>query len=210
MTDLCRLVHGRRALVALLVAASTAATAAEAQESTTRGFVLGAHLNGTSLTVEDSDRSNGGGGGLVFGYGLNRSFTLFVQLDGSSIDVRNQDDVEGKWAIGHVDLGLRYHFANSLRSWVPYLQAAFTGRAVRVTELAPGSVFEDSEVEFSGGAFTLGAGILLYPAQTFAFDLGLLFSGGEFSDVRVNQTTTTGLDIDASSSRFNLGVVWWP
>jgi hypothetical protein len=194
---------------------ATAATllttgAAQAQESTTRGFVIGAHLGGASLTVEDSDRSNGGGGGIVVGYGLNRSFTLFVQLDGSSVDVRNQEDVEGSWGIAHADFGVRYHFANSLRSWVPYLQGAFTARAVRVTDLPPGSLFSDQEVEFSGGAFTLGGGIMLYPSQTFAFDLGLLFSGGEFTDVTVGQTTQGGLDLDASSSRFNLGIVWWP
>lgn len=200
------LVLGAFVLSAIVLSASPL----RAQESTTRGFVLGAHLGGASLAVEGSDRSNGGGGGLFVGYGLNRSFTLFLQLDGSSVDVRNQPDVEGSWSIGHADLGVRYHFANSLRSWVPYLQAAFTGRAVQVKDLPPGSVFQDSEIEFSGGAFTLGGGIMLYPSQTFAFDLGLLFSGGEFSDITVGQTTQGGLDIDASSSRFNLGIVWWP
>lgn len=199
--------HQRAFFAAPIVAAATllAATTVQAQESTTRGFVIGGHLGGASLTVEGSDRSNGGGGGIVVGYGLNRSFTLFVQLDGSSVDVRNQEAVGGQWSIAHADFGVRYHFANSLRSWVPYLQGAFTGRAVRVTELPA-----DQEVEFSGGAFTLGGGVMLYPSQTFAFDLGLLFSGGEFTDVTVGQTTQGGLDLDASSSRFNLGIVWWP
>jgi len=201
--------YGRVIVLALAAAVLTAHPGA-AQESTTRGFMVGAHLGGASLSVEGSERSNGGGAGIEFGYGLNRNFTLFLQLDGASIDVRNQEDVEGTWTIGHVDLGTRFHFANSLRSWVPYLQAALSARVVNVSDLPPGSALGASEVEFSGGAFTFGGGIMLYAGQTFAFDLGLLFSGGEFSDVRVGQTTQSGLDLDASSSRFNLGVSWWP
>ena len=199
-----------RIVPAALAAAVLTASPGVAQESTTRGLLIGAHLGGASLSVEGSERSNGGGGGIAVGYGLNRNFTLFLQLDGASIDVRNQDDVEGTWAIGHVDLGTRFHFANSLRSWVPYLQAAFSARAVQVSGLPPESVLGGDDVEFSGGAFTFGGGVMLYAGQTFAFDLGLLFSGGEFTDIRVGQTTQGGLDLDASSSRFNLGVAWWP
>ena len=199
-----------RTVLTVLAFTLLAASPAMAQESTTRGFLVGAHLGGASLSVEGSERSNGGGGGIEVGYGLNRNFTVFLQLDGASIDVRNQDDVEGTWAIGHVDLGTRFHFANSLRSWVPYLQAAFSARAVQVTGLPPESALGGDEVEFPGGAFTFGGGVMLYVGQTFAFDLGLLFSGGEFTDIRVGQTTQGGLDVDASSSRFNLGVAWWP
>ena len=39
--------------------------ALEAQESTTRGFMLGAHLSGASLTIENEDRNDAGGGGLI-------------------------------------------------------------------------------------------------------------------------------------------------
>ncbi len=199
-----------RTFVPVLAAVLIAAAPGRAQESTTRGFVLGAHLGGASLKVEGSDESGGGGGGVVVGYGFDRRFTAFLRLDGAKVDVENQPDVEGDWGIAHVDLGVRFHFANSLRSWVPFLEAAFTGRAVQVTNLPPGSALNETEVEFSGGAFTLGGGILLYPTQTLAFDIGFLFSGGEFTDITVGQTTQSGLDIDARSARLNVGLLWWP
>ena len=46
-----------------------------AQESTTRGLVLGLHAGAASIEPEGADRANGGGGGLFVGYGVNRSFT---------------------------------------------------------------------------------------------------------------------------------------
>lgn len=51
---------------------------------------------------------------------------------------------------------------------------------------------------------------MLYVNETLAFDLGLLFGGGKFTEITVDNTTQTGFDIDAQSRRFNLGVAWWP
>jgi hypothetical protein len=179
-----------------------------AQESTTRGFVIGAHLGGASLEPEDGDRSNAGGGGLFFGYGFNRSFQIFLQLDGAEFDVEDTN-VNGKWSMGHADLGLRYHFANSLRSWVPYVQGAFSARAVGIDD-ATILGQPETEVGFYGGAFTVGGGILFYFNQTLALDLQLLWSGGRFTDIRVDNVTVSGLEIDANSSRLNIGIDWWP
>jgi hypothetical protein len=179
-----------------------------AQASTTRGFVVGAHLGGASIEPEDGDRSSAGGGGLFFGYGLNRNFQIFLQLDGSEFDVENSD-VDGRWAMGHADLGLRYHFANSLRSWVPYVQGAVTGRAVGIDD-ATVLGQPETEVGFYGGALSIGGGLLFYFSQTFALDLQVLWSGGEFTDVRVDDVTVSGLEIQANSSRLNIGVAWWP
>lgn len=181
---------------------------ARAQESTTRGFALGAHLSAASLEVGDQDRSNAGGGGVFVGYGLNRTITVFLQLDGAQFDVQNTD-VEGTWTMGHGDLGVRFHFANSLRSWVPYLQVALSGRAVSVADAVVNQQAE-TDVSFTGGALSLGGGLLVYLKQTFALDLQLAWSGGEFTDVTVGNVTVGGLNIDAQSSRFNVGVAWWP
>ena len=76
---------------------------ASGQESTTRGFTLGIHATGASLEVEGGDdgRSNAGGGGMHFGYGLNRKITIFVQGDGAKFDDLTTDDVEGEWTMGH-------------------------------------------------------------------------------------------------------------
>jgi hypothetical protein len=185
-----------------------ASTPLVAQESTTRGFTLGGHLGGASLEVENGDRHNAAGGGLFFGYGFNRTVQLFLQLDGAEFDV-DDSDVQGTWTMGHADLGVRFHFANSLRSWVPYLQAALTARGVSVEDaVVQGN--PQTDVGFYGGAVTVGGGILFYFSETLAADIQLLWSGGQFTDVRINNVTVSGLELDAESGRFDVGVAWWP
>jgi hypothetical protein len=179
-----------------------------AQESTTRGFMLGAHLSGASLTPEDGDRSTAGGGGIYFGYGFNRTVQLFLQIDGAEFDVENAE-VEGKWTMGHGDLGVRFHFANSLRSWVPYLQAALSARGVSVDNAVVAGNPE-TDVGFYGGAFSIGGGIMFYFNETFAADLQLIGTGGRFTEVKIDNVTVSGLEIDATSARFNIGIAWWP
>lgn len=193
----------------LPLAALVASAPLAAQESTTRGFNVGLHLSGQSLTPEDGDRSNAGGAGIVVGYGFNRTVELFLQIDGSQFDVQNAA-VEGDWTMGHADLGVRFHFANSLRTWVPYLEAAIGGRAVNVTDGVINTVAQSDDITLSGGSFTLGGGILFYFNETFAADLQLALSGGRFTDVKVGNVTFTGGELDATSTRFNIGVSWWP
>ena len=194
--------------LSLTLAAMAVAAPSQAQESTTRGFTLGLHLSGASITPEDGDRSNAGGAGLYFGYGFNRTVQLFLQLDGAQFDVEDAD-VEGQWEMGHADLGMRFHFANSLRSWVPYLQAAITGRAVGVDDAVVGGNPEQ-DVTFYGGAFSLGGGVMFYFNETFAADLQLLWSGGQFDRIEVDNVTVEGFDFDATPGRFNIGILWWP
>lgn len=191
-----------------LAALALGVSAAVAQESTTRGFNVGLHLSGASLDLENGDRHNAGGAGLIVGYGFNRSIQLFLQLDAAEFDV-DDTSVEGQWAMGHADLGIRYHFANSLRTWVPYLQAALSGRAVGVDDAVVQGTPE-TDVGFYGGAFTLGGGIMFYFNQTLAADLQLAWSGGEFTEIEVDNVTVSGLEIEARSTRFNLGISWWP
>ena len=193
----------------LTLAAFLAGGAAlQAQESTTRGFNVGLHLSGASLTVEDGDRNDAGGAGIIIGYGFNRIIELFLQLDAAEFDV-DDAEVEGQWGMGHADLGVRFHFANSLRRWVPYLQAALSGRVVGVEDAVVDGTPE-TDVGFYGGAFSLGGGIMFYFSQTFAADVQLIWSGGEFTDIEVNGVTVGGFDIEAQSTRFNLGISWWP
>ncbi len=133
---------------------------------------------------------------------------LFLQLDGAEFDVEDPE-IEGKWTMGHGDLGVRFHFANSLRSWVPYLQAAISGRAVSVEDAVVNGNPEN-EVSLTGGALSLGGGILVYFNETVALDIQLIGSAGTFTEIRVNNVTVGGLERDATSGRFNVGVLWWP
>ena len=182
-----------------------------AQESTTRGFNVGLHISGQSIRFEDDEGegSNAGGGGLVVGYGLNRTVQLFMQIDGGEFDV-DTAQVEGKWTMGHVDLGTRFHFANSLRRWVPYLEAALSYRAVSVEDGRVNEQAQSETVTMSGGAITLGGGIMFYFNESWAADLQLAWSGGRFTDLKAGNVTFNNLEVDAQSGRFDLGVSWWP
>jgi len=191
--------------------ALTAPAQAQAQNSRAHGLFVGGHAQMSSIVVEDSDRSNGGGGGALLGYGLSNGLAFFAQYDIANVDVRNQPDVEGSWTHAHVDFGLRYHFQRPDKSVVPYVASAWSIRDVKVTDLALTNPVADDEIELVGTAFTVGGGVMLYPTEHFAFDLGLLFAWGDY-----DEATFDGMDvpidepISSQSTRFNLGVVWWP
>lgn len=194
---------------AALAALGAAPSLARAQESTTRGFVLGLHASGASLAVESEDRNTAGGAGLFFGYGVNRHFTIFLQLDGAEFDNQSTGDIEGKWAMGHADLGVRFNFANSLRSYVPFVLGAFGARAVGVQDPVVDGT-QQNDVSFTGSSFTLGGGIDFYFTETFALDLALMWTSGQFDTIHVNNASVSGFDFDAKSTRFNVGIRWWP
>lgn len=179
------------------------------QESTTRGLNVGVHFQAAALSIQGGDSDGGGGMGARVGYGLNRIVTLYVEGDGIAIDSEGSDEVKGTWTLGHFDLGARFHFANALRSWVPYLDVAIGGRFAGIKDLKVNGE-DQPDIDFNGGAFSFGGGISYYFSQTFAMDLGLKFTGGEFTEVSVGAGSLSGLDIDASSTRLKLGIVWWP
>ncbi|MEX1183576.1 MAG: outer membrane beta-barrel protein [Gemmatimonadota bacterium] len=197
-----------RAALLAAFAAGTAASPAAAQRSTTRGFTVGAHLQGASLRVEDDDPSSGGGAGMRVGYGFNRNFTPYIEVDGIAFDVDNTN-FGGEWTMGHVDLGLRYHFANSLRRWIPFLEAAIGGRAVRLEDA---TVDGDSvgRLNFNGGALSVGGGLGFFVSEKLAIESLVKFSGGRFEQVDVGNVSVNDLDIEASSFRFKIGLAWWP
>ena len=195
-------------VVMLAAMAGMATTPAAAQKSTTRGFSIAAHLQGASLKVEDDDPSGGGGAGLRVGYGFNRRFTAYLEADGITFDVENPE-LQGEWTMGHADLGVRFNFANSLRSVVPFLDAAIGGRAVSVEDAT--SEGEDvGTVTFSGGSFSLGGGVSFFTSEKFAIEALAKFTGGKFEQIDVGDVSVRNLDIEASSFRFKVGVSWWP
>jgi hypothetical protein len=197
-----------RAVLLAAIAAGTAVSPLTAQRSTTRGFTVGAHLQGASLKVEDDDPAGGGGAGLRIGYGLNRSFTLYVEGDGIRFDVENEE-FGGDWSMAHVDLGVRYNFANSLRRWIPFLEGAIGGRAVRLED-ATVNGYDAGTLEFSGGSASIGGGVSFFASEKFALETLVKFTGGTFEQVDVGNISVNDLDIDASSFRFKVGIAWWP
>ena len=150
-----------RAVLLVALAASMAASSAVAQRSTTRGFMLGGYLQAASLSVDDGDPDSGGGFGLRAGYGFNRHFTGYFEVDAIVFDVANPE-FGGYWSMVHADVGLRYNFANSLRRWIPFLETALGARGVNVDDARVNGQ-RIGELNFSGGAFSLGGGSFLLP-----------------------------------------------
>jgi len=164
---------------------------------------------GTSLTVENGDPASGGGLGLRVGYGFNRIVTGFVNLDGSQVDIKSGSTIVGQWDLAHAEVGARFHFANSLRRWVPYLEASAGARSVSVSDASVNGQAA-GKVSFSGGALTLGGGLSAYITRKVALDASLKWTGGQFTKVDVGNVSLNNLDIDAASFRFGVGFVWWP
>ena len=85
-----------------------------------------------------------------------------------------------------------------------------TGRYVTVTNGRVNQVTQSEDITLSGSAITLGGGILFFFNETLAADLQLALSGGRFTDVKVGTVTFNNAEVDAQSTRFNIGVSWWP
>jgi hypothetical protein len=195
-------------VVLALVMAGTTALPAAAQRSTTRGFTVGGHLQGAALSVEGDDPAEGGGFGIRGGYGFNRRFTGYLEIDGVVFDTPNPD-YGGYWGLAHVDLGVRFNFANSLRRWVPFLEAAFGAQALDLDRATvDGEVVDD--VHITGGALSVGGGISFFVTETLAIEMLLKLSGGSFDEIQVGNVTRSGMDVEATSSRLKLGMAWWP
>jgi hypothetical protein len=163
-------------------------------------------LNGTAIMSDDlnADQESGPGVHVGVGYGFSPRFALFLDAYGASI--KSDDD---DYVLSHVDLGLRFHFANPNRAFIPYLEAALTGRGAAFDDLnVDGN--DDIDLEATGGGFTLGGGILYFFNPRLAFNAHAKWTKGEFSRVRVENVTVSGFEIDATSVRIGVGLTWFP
>lgn len=191
------------ALSAALLLSAAPLAAQSPAASSIRGFSLGAHLNASSITVDEDlyEVEDGGGGfALQVGYGFTPRVAMFLEGTAAALE----SDV----ALAHVDFGLRYAFTSPTRRWVPFLEVALTGRAIAQEDVVVEG--ETVNVSRSGGGLTLGAGLQYYMTPKWAIGAGLKLTGGELSEYTVDNVTIRDLDIDASSTRFNVGVTWYP
>lgn len=192
------------ALVALLLMPATDAAAQDADlRSNTRKFFLHAHLNPQRLDVEGAEAEFGGGLGLRLGYGFGRVVTVYLGLDAAAFETDDPfvEVDEEEYGVGTLDLGAQFHFGAGQRAFVPYLDVALTGQGV---------VFdtEGDETTVTGGGVTLGGGFKYFIARTFAFDTGLLFTLGNFSEG--DGEIAEDIDLDATTTRLNVGFSWYP
>jgi hypothetical protein len=197
----------RTLLTCLLLGVTFKTTQAQGSAGA-KGFFLGAGLNGSLLNLdealddEDDESENGGGLMLQLGFGFNPKLALFLEGSAAAMDTEGES-----WALVHGDLGLRYHFAAPGRKLVPFLDGAFTVWSVVQDDAELGN--QTGELEISGGGLTLGGGFLYFFSSRMALNAQLKFTRGEFNEVRFENVSIEGLDIDASSARLNFGLTWF-
>ena len=186
---------------------------ASAQQSTTQGLVLALDIGGAAASFQDTPRDTAGLVGGRVGYGFNRVLTLYAGAYETDIDVRGFEGFD-KVTFGHVDFGMRLHWANSRRWWVPYADLTITSWPVS-------DVLENGEqttTDFTGAASGVGGGVAIYLSEAWALDVNIKRAKGLFKDVPVGNILTEGheqhshtfIDLGAESTRFTVGLSWWP
>ena len=130
------------------------------------------------------------------------------------VDVRDFDGFD-KVTFGHADVGVKLHLANSDRRWVPYGDLAVTFWPVS-------DVLENGErttTDFAGRSnFSLGGGLAIYLSETWAVDVNVKWGSGGFKDVEIGNLANAESEqhvhrfrgIEAESTRFTVGISWWP
>lgn len=187
-------------------AASLSAQAKSEGESNTQGMVVGAHVGGMSLSPSGGGKSdNGGGGGVMVGYGFNKNLMVFVGFDVSKLKIDGfVAGLSPNFTFSHVDLGVRYSFANPERAWVPYLDAAITARSASVKA-------SDKDYSFSGTAFTGGGGVQYFFSTKVALDVNFQYAVGSFNKQKIGGVKTDVSNAgNSNSSRLNVGVRYYP
>lgn len=185
------------ALMALLITAIPSIAQAQ-DKSRSRGFFIGASLDGNGVSFEDAgDAESGAGFGITFGYGFTPKLALYGQWTGASID-----SVDGDYGLGHFDLGLRVHFRAPAKTVVPYVQAGLSGRALRQD-------LGFDTIEASGGGFAFGGGIDAHFNPALAFNAGVTWSVGNLSKFKLNGATVPVDSFGMTTARVYFGLIWF-
>lgn len=190
-------------------------TAAGAADERMLGWVLGVHTvaaPGVSITGEDIDgtfsTAFGSGVGAMVGYGFSRMLTGFVSLDVARQNVTSED-VEGNFALVHLEVGARLNIPMASPRTVPYASAAI-GRRGLGAQATHGEFDEPHPFSLSGTVLTLGGGVQHFFSPQMALDAGLNLGFGSFSQFD-DDGDKYRLDVDGSTSvRLKVGLTWRP
>jgi hypothetical protein len=196
------------------VARPTMTNAAPASEAVSRantsGFFIGLALNGSAIRADKVSSSTESGGGLALqlGWGFTKQFAMFI--DGSAARIASD---AGDYDLAHFDIGARWHFVSPSRALVPFLEVGLTGRAASEQGVYLIDDFGNSyqgDLSIQGSGFSFGGGLQYFVAPAWALGGTLKWTTGTFSRVQFNNVSVDGLDLDATSARFNLGFTWYP
>jgi hypothetical protein len=199
----------RTGCVVLVLLAVSAAGASS--QSHTQGLFLKAHGNASTLRMADADTSDMRTGiGFGIGYGFTPALAWFINVDAAPNE-GGTPALAGP-AIGHAELGGRYTFRNASARWRPSVDVSAAVMMAWWDELEVDGG-EPVYMELTGFGFGLGGGVAYYFNPSLALNMVLRVNTGSFEDQRVDNMTVhlEGQDrIRATTSRINLGVIWYP
>jgi hypothetical protein len=199
-------------MAAAAVLLAGAGHAAAQDRSSTRGLLLGAHLNGTAIQLDEdegTDAENGIGGGLIVGFGFSEQFSVFLRGDGANISEDSDAGEDNTFTLVNLDLGGRYTFGSTAAALRPFAEAGFTATGLGF-ELTDGT--QSADVVFSGGGLFLGGGLEYFFTPKAALNVGLAVGKGRFTAVSVDGGDAEDLDEDQdfTTSRLSIGVSFRP
>lgn len=201
----------RAALATALLACATPAAAQDA--FSTRGLVLGAHVNTSALQLDEDGGSvaeRGFGAGVLLGYGFNDRLAVFARANGSRIKSEvSADEEEYTYGLGIADLGLRYSFGTPGAQLRPYLEGGLSGTSVSVDFADVDG--EDVNINLSGPGGFIGGGVEYFLNRAAALDAGMILGKGRLTDAEVEgEDVYGGEDLDFTTIRLAVGITFRP
>jgi hypothetical protein len=194
----------------LLVAAGLSAQTppASSGDRGPTGLILGVNATGSFATVDGATfeehtfdslgREGGGGMQLTIGY----AFTprIAVLLHGGAVMLNEEQER----TLGGVELALRYSFANSGRSLVPYMEMAVGGFALQ-------DGVGNGRSELAGGSLSVAGGFNFFVTRRVALNADFRYNMGIFPTASVDsRKITDDARMGFSSNRVNVGFNWYP
>ncbi len=178
------------------------------------GFVLGVYTIGApGLTLSGADIDDGPfktnfgpGGGVMIGYGFNRTFSGYASVD---VAKQSANEIQGSFGLRHIELGARANLPYGSATTVPYLTASYGRRSLgaRVTDDWEGTEYD---MRLSGGMFGIGGGVEHAISPTLAVDGGLSLGFGSFSHADIDGESGPFAVNGTTSMRLRIGMTWRP
>jgi hypothetical protein len=192
----------------LLLAVSAAGASAQ---SHTRGLFLQAHGNASTLRMATSDTSDMRTGiGFGIGSGFTPALAWFINVDAAANE--GAAPAAAGPGIAHAELGGRYTFRDASARWRPSIDVSAAVMMAWWDELEVAGG-EPVYMELAGFGFGVGGGLAYYFNPALALNMVVRMHTGSFDDHRIDNLTVhlEGKDrIRVTTSRFNLGVIWYP
>ncbi|MGQ0722486.1 MAG: outer membrane beta-barrel protein [Candidatus Eiseniibacteriota bacterium] len=201
---------------AAAIFALVAAQADPAAASDTRGFMMGLDLGTSHIDAQDESsgapagsvfiEDTGAGASLLFGWGFTPSFALRLNASGGQHDTSDPDT---EFWLNSGTLEAMYLFRNPqpVRPFVLGGVGGFTMRSRR----------DDLDFETTGPGVVLGAGLVYFAGERFAFDFEVRgdFINWDEATATLTQPGGSQIQIDVpieeegSAAKFLFGVNWW-